>query len=176
MEKICIVKRRQQSTQNEVNAIIKNDHTVNINSEEAQNDIILNNKNLPEKKIVEEYNDESGHFISITMTNEQSSVLQSSECIRDLLIGKIIDPAIYLKLGPDGRIILNFRLNESSTVRMLRFDQVCQILQISRSFLQKLVHEKTLKSYKLGRLRRFAMEDILDYLIRSEELNSYIDG
>ena len=75
MEKICIVKRRQQSTQNEVNAIIKNDHTVNINSEEAQNDIILSNKNLPEKKIVEEYNDESGHFISITMTNEQSSVL-----------------------------------------------------------------------------------------------------
>jgi excisionase family DNA binding protein len=175
MEKICIVKRRQQNTQNEVKVTMQDDQTFNIHSEEAQNNITSNTKGLPEKKIVEEYNDESGHVISIIMTNEQSSMLQSSEYIRDLLSGRRSDPSLYLNRSPDGRIICNFCLHESPSVRMLRFDQVCQMLQISRSFLQKLVHEKTLKSYKLGRLRRFAMDDILDYLISHEESDSHID-
>jgi len=38
------------------------------------------------------------------------------------------------------------------------------MLQISKSFLQKLVNEKKINSYKLGRRRRFLLEDILEYL------------
>jgi excisionase family DNA binding protein len=38
------------------------------------------------------------------------------------------------------------------------------MLQVSRSFLQKLVHGNKIKSYKLGRMRRFLLEDILEYL------------
>lgn len=163
MEKICIVKRRQLNTQNEFKVAMKDDKTINIHSEEAQNNIF------------EEYNNESGHVISIIMTNEQSSKLQSSEYIRDLLSGIRSDSSLFLKRTADGRIICNFCLHESTSVHMLRFDQVCQMLQISRSFLQKLVHEKTLKSYKLGRLRRFAMDDILDYLIAHEESDRHID-
>jgi excisionase family DNA binding protein len=176
MEKICIVKRRQQSTQSEVKGTMPNGQTINIHSEESQNNASLNTKTLPEKNIVEEFNDESGHIISIIMTNEQSSMLQSSEYIRDLLRGRRSDPSLHLNRSSDGRIIFNFCLHESPTVRMLRFDQVCQMLQISRSFLQKLVHEKSLKSYKLGRLRRFAMEDVLDYLTSNEELERRVDG
>jgi len=47
---------------------------------------------------------------------------------------------------------------------MIAPNQVCQMLQVSRSFLQKLVHENKIKSYKLGRMRRFLLEDILEYL------------
>ena len=43
------------------------------------------------------------------------------------------------------------------------------MLQISRSFLQKLINEKKLNSYKLGRMRRFLLEDILEYLSNDVE-------
>ena len=175
MEKICIVKRRQQNTQNKFKVTMPNAQTININSAEAHNDISLNPKTLTEKNIVEEFNNESGHVISITMTNEQSTMLQSSEYIKDLLSGRMNDPSLFLSRSYDDRIIFNFCPHESPAVRMLRFDQVCQMLQISRSFLQKLVHQNILKSYKLGRLRRFAMEDILDYLTSNEELDQHID-
>jgi excisionase family DNA binding protein len=174
MEKICIVKRRQQYSPEEVKPTVQ-DVTLPLRIE-VSGIAVDNLHELTEKKTVEEFNDESGHIISIIMTNEQSSMLQSSEYIRDLLSGRRSDPSLYLNRSPDGRIIFNFCIHESLTVHMLRYDQVCQMLQISRSFLQKLVHEKTLKSYKLGRLRRFAMEDILDYLISNEELNRHIDG
>ena len=177
MEKICIVKRRQQYTQEEVKRTVQNSQNVTLPLGFDVSDTAMNNRHeFPGEKAVEEFNDESGHIISIIMTNEQSSMLQSSsEYIRDLLSGRKSDPSLYLSRSPDGRIIFNFCLHESPAVRMLRSDQVCQMLQISRSFLQKLVHEKTLKSYKLGRLRRFALEDILDYLINNEELDRHID-
>jgi excisionase family DNA binding protein len=177
MEKICIVKRRQQYAPEEVKRTVQDSQNVTLPLRIEVIDTAVDNRHkFPGEKAVEEFNDDSGHIISIIMTNEQSSMLQSSEHIRDLLSGRRSDPSLYLKRSPDGRIILNFYLHESPTVHMLRFDQVCQILQISRSFLQKLVHKKTLKSYKLGRLRRFEMEDILDYLISHEELDRHIDG
>jgi excisionase family DNA binding protein len=177
MEKICIVKRRQQYVPEEVKPTVQDSQNVTLPlGIEVSGTVVDNRHEFPGEKAVEEFNDESGHVISIIMTNEQSSMLQLSEYIRDLLSGRRNDPSLYLNRSPDGRIIFNFCLHESLTVRMLRFDQVCQMLQISRSFLQKLVHEKTLKSYKLGRLRRFVMEDILDYLISNEELDRHIDG
>jgi len=56
---------------------------------------------------------------------------------------------------------------------MLAPNQVCQMLQVSRSFLQKIINEKKIKSYKLGRIRRFLLEDILDYLSSDTELPQY---
>jgi len=47
------------------------------------------------------------------------------------------------------------------------------MLQISKSFLQKLVNEKKLNSYKLGRMRRFLLEDILEYLSNDEEFAQF---
>ena len=98
------------------------------------------------------------------MTKEQSEQLSQSEYIRELLSGEKSDPLLDIKLNPDGRISLNYRFNESLVVRMLSPQQVCQMLQISRGFLQKIVNEKKLTSYKLGRMRRFLLEDILEYL------------
>lgn len=119
---------------------------------------------LTDKKIVEEFVDSSSSVISIIMTKEQSVLLQQSEYIKELLNGTKSDPALDIKITPDGRLSLNYRFNDSLLLRMLAPNQVCQMLQVSRSFLQKLVHENRIKSYKLGRMRRFLLEDILEYL------------
>jgi len=119
---------------------------------------------LSDKKIVEEFTDKSSTIISITMTKEQSTLLLQSEYIKELLSGAKNDPSLDIKLTPDGRISLNYHFNDSLIIRMLSPNQVCQMLQISRSFLQKIINEKKLNSYKLGRMRRFLLEDILEYL------------
>ena len=69
----------------------------------------------------------------------------------------------------DGRIVFNFRLKTDDTLKMLTVSQVSQMLQISKSFLIRLVKAKKIKSYKFGRLRRFLLTDVIDYLSFSED-------
>lgn len=125
------------------------------------------------KKIVEEFVEQSSSVISIVMTKEQSDLLKQSEYIKELINGVKNDPALDVKLTSDGRLSLNYRFNDSLLLRMLAPNQVCQMLQVSRSFLQKIINEKKIKSYKLGRIRRFLLEDILDYLSSDNELSQY---
>ena len=140
-----------------------------IKTESVQISPSADNKIEPGKKVVEEFVDKSSSVISIVMTKEQSDLLQQSEYIKELLSGDKNDPALDIKLNPDGRISLNYRFNDSLLIRMLSSNQVCQMLQISRSFLQKLIHEKKISSYKLGRMRRFLLEDVLEYLSNDAE-------
>ena len=170
MEKICIVKRRREYAQTEVKLILPDNQSDNLPSEIAISSIAINNHpEFSDKKIVEEFTDKSSSVISITMTKEQSALLQQSEYIKELLSGAKNDPSLDIKLNSDGRISLNYHFNDSLLLRMLSSNQVCQMLQISRSFLQKLVNEKKMNSYKLGRLRRFLLEDILEYLSNDAE-------
>ena len=53
---------------------------------------------------------------------------------------------------------------------MLTSQHVCQMLQISKSLLMNLVKAGKIRSYKIGKLRRFLLEDILDYLSKSEDI------
>jgi excisionase family DNA binding protein len=69
----------------------------------------------------------------------------------------------------NGRIVFNFRIKTDDTLKMLTVTQVGQMLQISKSFLLRLVKAKKIKSYKFGRLRRFLLTDVIDYLSFSED-------
>ena len=149
----------------EVKLILPDNLSDNLPSEVAISSTAINNHvEFSDKKIVEEFMDKSSSVISITMTKEQSALLLQSEYIKELLSGAKSDPSLDIKLTPDGRISLNYHFNDSLILRMLSPTQVCQMLQISRSFLQKIINEKKLNSYKLGRMRRFLLEDILEYL------------
>lgn len=47
---------------------------------------------------------------------------------------------------------------------MLKPHEVCDILQVSISTLSKLARSGTIKSSRVGRQRRFSVEDVLYYL------------
>ena len=64
----------------------------------------------------------------------------------------------------DGQTFLNFHFGDADSMKLLNTKETCRMLQVSASFLMKLVRDKKLKSYKLGRLRRFSFQDVLDYL------------
>lgn len=200
MEKICIVKRRREYAQPEIK-VNQTEATKTTAPEVVVSNIAIETKAEPlekptpptsmssetftedlpveetlseaDRKLVEEIASKTSSVISITLTKEQSALLQQSEYIKELLAGAKKDPVLDIKLNPDGRLSLYYKYTESFLVRMLSAHQVCQMLQISRSFLQKLVHENRIKSYKLGRLRRFLLEDILEYLSNDEDFADF---
>jgi len=155
----------------EVKLVLPDNVSDNFPSEVAISSTTINNQpEFSDKKIVEEFTEKFSTVISITMTKEQSELLKQSEYIKELLSGAKSDSSLDIKINPDGRISLNYHFNDSLLLRMLSPNQVCQMLQISRSFLQKIINEKKLNSYKLGRMRRFLLEDILEYLSSDAEV------
>ncbi len=62
------------------------------------------------------------------------------------------------------QVFFNLHFNTASSIRMLTAANVCDMLQVSRTTVRKLVNTALLPSVKIGRLRRFFMDDILDYL------------
>ena len=171
MEKLCIVKRRQQYSQYKDYQERQNSLSSTLKSADLMGNIkVGDSTSYFHQKIVEDFNCYYGHIVSITMTQEQTNMLQTSEYIKELLDGTIKDPAFNIKRNTDGLMLLDLRFNKSPLLRMLRVNQVCEILQVSRSFLTRMIRDEKMKSYKVGRLRRFLWADVLEYLQSNEQL------
>ncbi len=109
-------------------------------------------------------------IFSIELTPQQSQVVQSMNLIKDLVSGKHQGVKISMEETGSGKTAFNFHFKPVYTTRMLNSKDVSTMLQISRSFLYKLVRMKEIKSYKIGKLRRFLLEDVIDYLSSNIQL------
>ncbi len=156
MEKICIVNRRN-----------------NISSELQKEDTyaLVNNCGIhsEENYVFEEPNENKNHDLSFNLTPEQSELIRSNHRIKSLINGEASSFVLNMQKEENGQTIFKFHFRESDTVQLLKTKEVCHMLQFSSGFLMKLVKGRKLKSYKLGRLRRFSLEDILNYLTENNE-------
>ncbi|HYA14794.1 MAG TPA: helix-turn-helix domain-containing protein [Syntrophales bacterium] len=130
---------------------------------------ISSNKMEKETYTLDESDEDIDETISIDLTPDQYELVKSSSYVKYFLNGESSGVSLDINKQKDGQIIFNFQFRKVETVKMLKTDHVCQMLQISKSSLMNLVNSKKIKSYKIGRLRRFLLQDILDYLSRSEE-------
>jgi excisionase family DNA binding protein len=88
-----------------------------------------------------------------------------------LLLGAEADGSgVNVERSEDGNIVFNFYFKQVYSARMLTSADVCSMLQISKAFLSRLVKVGRFRSYKIGRLRRFSLEDILAHLSESKEV------
>jgi excisionase family DNA binding protein len=71
----------------------------------------------------------------------------------------------------DDPITIKFEFEPLAPVRLLMSEEVEQMLRISNGYLKTIVKDGKLKSYKIGKGRRYMLEDVLSYL--QESLNSY---
>ena len=108
--------------------------------------------------------------ISVNLTPEQYDLIKSNRYVKYFLNGDTTGVSLDIQKHTEGQIIFNFQFKKVDIVRMLKAKHVCQMLQISNSMLMSLVKSKKIRSYKIGRLRRFLLQDVLDYLSRSEEI------
>lgn len=120
---------------------------------------------------------ESGHtaikgddqVIRITMTPDQCKVVLTNDSTRQL-IGRTLSAAgLDIEQYEDGQIVFNLHIRQVFGAKMLNGRAVCEMLQMSPGSLRKLVKTGKLASYKIGRLRRFLLEDVCEYLCRCEE-------
>jgi excisionase family DNA binding protein len=180
MEKLCIVKRRSKPAQQ------GEDSTTALVSEEKVAIQEQGIRALPQVPRVEPAADinisDGDHLIfkevagneeqifSIELTPQQSRVVQSMNCIKDLLSGKHHGVKMSMEETNDGKTAFNFHFKPVYTTRMLNTRDVALMLQISNSMLYRLIKEKEIKSYKVGQLRRFLLEDVVQYLSNSMKM------
>jgi excisionase family DNA binding protein len=155
MEKICIVKRRSNISSGQ-----RHDRTI----------VPVNNRDVYDGADYEFTSpaDEEGDKLSLNLTSKQSELMQSNEFLKSIDDHEAKSFVMNTK-KVDGQTVLSFNFGDAGSMKLLTTKDACAMLQISNSFLMKLVKEKRLKSYKLGRLRRFSFQDVLDYLTESIE-------
>ena len=163
MDKICIVKRRKGVKQGQDSV----EKVVEVTPYALTN---TTSQNKDEGSVFEEVTSDKDEIISVELTPEQSTMVQSLEYIKSLSLDKDHGVKLDMLRDADGKVLFNFHFRPVYTVKMLNSKNVCEMLQIGRSFLAKLVKTKKIKSYKIGRRRRFSLEDILEYLSKSLEI------
>ncbi len=93
--------------------------------------------------------------LSIKLTPEQAGVVRSNRQFQQLY-------------GDETQaIIFNLHLPDALPPRLLDPGELSEMLGVSRRTVLKLTRSGVLKSYKIGRLRRFSVEDAIEYLSRS---------
>jgi len=150
MEKFCIVKRRKQSLQDSYPRLLP------VEEEELdsqKNNITLWRRIQPNKEAV----------LSFGLTHWQSRALRSG-VLPYLEEEMPTNLNLTMHQKENGSIVFNFHLDLDRNFEMFKPSQVCHMMQISRSLLNRMVHENKIKSHKIGRLRRFSLKDILEAL------------
>ena len=95
--------------------------------------------------------------VTIQLTPQQTDRIRSSKSYMNLCSSS--ETPIFLTLRPEAFL----------PPKMLKPQEVCGVLQVSVSTLTKLVKAGLIKSYRVGRLRRFRPEDVMEYLARGVE-------
>ncbi len=157
MEKLCIVNRKRNTLHDleseELYSLMGN---LGINREDG----------YPFEKL----NEDNNRVLLFNLMPEQSDLIRSNGRINSLLNGTANSPSLDVQKHEDSPIVFKFHFEETGTVKLLKAKEVCHMLRISPGFLMKLVKEKKFKSYKLGRIRRFSLESVLNYLTESDEI------
>ena len=111
--------------------------------------------------------------ITVRLTRDQANFIRSHRHFDRLLGGAGEGVQVDIAQGPEGSIVFNFSFRQVHTVKMLSLKDVCAMLSVSRWFLARLVREERIRSYKIGRLRRFSLADILEYIGAGRETGGF---
>jgi len=106
-------------------------------------------------------------MVSLMLTPDQLQLLRSNANLGSLFNGTSAKGLAAVRQSGE-TIVLQFTY-EPPPVRLLKVEEVVQMLRISRGYLRKIIRAGELKSYKLGRLRRIKFDDLLSYLEGSRE-------
>jgi excisionase family DNA binding protein len=91
-------------------------------------------------------------LLSIELTPQQTEIIRNNSYFQ------------HLYTEEKAPIFLNIHFSEGALPRMLRPAELCLMLQVSRHTLDRLVRTGQIKSYRIGRQRRFSSQDVMDYL------------
>jgi excisionase family DNA binding protein len=158
MEKICIVKLRKKEAMPDM--LWESRSSVRQDMEAG---LLKKAPALIAQGIPGNEQSEGDPGLSFTLTQEQTNTLRADPWRLNLLNGEFNAGARGMDSA--GRaLVVNFALEPISPARLLTPAEVSRMLRIGRGLLAALVRDGNLPSYKIGRLRRFMLADVLAYL------------
>ncbi|MDA8126975.1 MAG: helix-turn-helix domain-containing protein [Deltaproteobacteria bacterium] len=174
MEKICIVKLRKQAP-NQLGGLYP------VRPGEASGENRIGNAPfLPPAETqpvpatqgsegsADNRRDAAGPRLSLTLTQEQMRALKLDPYAASLLYEKA--QGVSGKVGQrDEEMVIHLELPSLPPVRFLKLSEVAQMLRVSRGFLNRILSEGKLNSYKFGKLRRVMLDELLSYLESHQE-------
>jgi excisionase family DNA binding protein len=175
MEKICIVKLRKKLT-NPANAYPDHRQWHPAGPDARGNGLSLSDirdRCRPDVTAGSSENpvrtDAADRAVSLPLTRDQVRALQSHPCMASLRGAACAKTCAAIRRS-DEAVVIQLELPALPPVRLLKPDEVTQMLRVSRSYLHRILSEGQLKSYKFGRLRRIMLDDVLSYLEAHQEL------
>ncbi len=115
-------------------------------------------------------------LIRIFLSPDQCRVARQNIGVKDLLGRTIGRVSLDIEEADEGQIVFNLHLKQVFGTKTLSMTEVCDVLQASKSFVVRLVRHGKIRSYKIGRLRRFLLEDVLEYLTGGDEVLELLSG
>jgi excisionase family DNA binding protein len=112
--------------------------------------------------------DAAAKKVSLTLTQDQMKTLRFDPHMASLLYETNQAVSGRVEHG-DGEMTIQLELPSLPPVRLLKLDEVSRMLQVSKGCLHRILTEGKLRSYKIGRLRRVMLDDILSYLQSQQE-------
>ena len=112
--------------------------------------------------------DASPRTFCLTLTPEQTRSLRSEPRLISSLGDRPADRLQAVR-SPDERLIIQLKFESATPLRLLKIDEVVEMLRIGRGYVHKLIREGKLKSYRFGRLRRVLLDDVLSFLEENRE-------
>ena len=173
MEKICIVKLRKNMTSPGALGQTCGQETCAGDGQTGLGSSVLVSEGphmsaVPGQTVVtEREKDEEERTVSLMLTPEQIQSLQSNPTLRACFKGAGAKGFAAARQLND-TVIFQFTVEPPPPVRLLRMEEVVDMLRISKGYLRKIIQRGDLKSYKLGRLRRVMFDDVLSYLEGSQ--------
>jgi excisionase family DNA binding protein len=178
MEKICIVKLRKELT-NPIDVNPECRQGPHTGSEALFNGLSLANTGAfpkPEAHTGSPENQDGTRAmeaaVSLPLTRDQVRSLQANTHMASFMSTASAERIAALS-HRDEPVVIMLELPALPPVRLLKVEEVTRMLRISKSYLNKIISQGYLKSYRLGqhgRLRRIMLEDVLSYLEDSREL------
>jgi excisionase family DNA binding protein len=169
MDKICIVKLRKELTNTvsadsdyrQVHPAVAdspgNGHSLSDARDRCRPDMTTVSSGNPDGT------DAADRAVSLSLTPEQVRALQLHPCMASLRDSASAQTIAAFRCG-DEALVIKLELPAMPPLRLLKPEEVTQMLRISRSCLNRMLRKGQLKNYKFGRLRRIMLDDILSYL------------
>ena len=168
MEKLCIVKRRKSEVQvgpgAPENVYARRVYGLASNEIRTESKLSLARRSPPRSN----FPAPDDQKLSIELTPVQADTVRSHVYFKFLSEAEADGPGLGPQIS-EGKMVFNIYLRQVSLTELLTSSDVCDMLRVSRTFLTRLVRDGKLKSYKIGRLRRFLLEDIRALLNGSSE-------
>lgn len=179
MEKICIVKLRKKLT-NPIDVDPECGQGTNAGPGPLLKGLSLANTDaLPKPEDpagnLEDQDDRhaADGTVSLSLTKEQVRLLQDNPRVASLM-GTASAGRIEALSRRDKAVVIMLELPALPPVRLLKVKEVTRMLRVSKGYLNKIIRQGDLRSYRFGRhgrLRRIMLEDVLSYLEDNREFS-----